>query len=140
MKTCARSVWLVLLFFMVGCGAAHAQSSSKMGSLSSALILFTPLVEEVACCDPTAADMTDDELLEYIKKIKARKVKPFEEYALRVRRQDKRATVLVCSQDGSVALLEDAGCTFGLDVPHWQATWPRECAFTLDLNTVCPGP
>ncbi|MDO9082484.1 MAG: hypothetical protein Q7U56_04300 [Humidesulfovibrio sp.] len=140
MKTCIRHLSFVLLFLMVGCCAAQAQSNSKMESLGSALILLIPSVDEVVCCDSKAEGMSDDELLRYATSNNPKKLDPFVDYTLKVKRQNGHAAVLVCTADGQTALLEDAGCTFKMEQHHWKASPALPCDFTLDLDTVCPGP
>ena len=52
---------------------------------------------------------------------------PFSEYMLKAVSQNNHAIVLVCTNDGMKALLEDAGCTSKMDM-HW---WKRSAGQTL---------
>lgn len=133
----ARHILFVLLFLLVGCCAAQAQDEARMQQLGSALVQLVPAVEGVVCCDPQADKLEDMELLEYATKSNPKKLAPFVNNVLKVRRQGKHAAVLVCSQDGSAALMEDASCTFKMDAPLWRANPPLPCEFTLDLKAVC---
>jgi hypothetical protein len=58
------------------------------------------------------------------------------DYRIRVRSDDRHAVVLVCSKDGTRALLEDAGCTGDMDVQHWDKP-PVPCEFTLTAASAC---
>jgi hypothetical protein len=55
-------------------------------------------------------------------------------YRLRVQYQQKHALLLVCTQDGNQALLEDAGCTARLDR---QVQGQAACEFTLQAAVSC---
>lgn len=62
---------------------------------------------------------------------------PFSEYQIQVIRQENHTATLVCSQDGSTALLEDAGCTATMDIHHWKKSPRKPCAFTANLAELC---
>jgi hypothetical protein len=55
-------------------------------------------------------------------------------YQLRIQYQQKHALLLLCTKDGSQAVLEDAGCTAQLD-RHAPANTP--CKFTLKAEASC---
>lgn len=52
-------------------------------------------------------------------------------------RVDKVVFVLVCTRDGTHALLEDAGCTGKLDRKRWQESPSAPCQPTLQIAAVC---
>lgn len=58
------------------------------------------------------------------------------DFRIRVLSDDRHAVVLLCSKDGTRALLEDAGCTGALDVRHWDKP-PVPCEFTLTAARAC---
>lgn len=63
---------------------------------------------------------------------------PLSAYQVRATRQGGHAAILVCSQDGSLALLEDAGCTAAMDRHRWRDEPKSACIFTIDVIQLCP--
>ncbi len=66
-------------------------------------------------------------------------MKPLAGYQIKPLRQNGHAIILLCSEDGKTALIEDAGCSAASDRQHWQDTPPRRCAFSIDTALICPG-
>jgi hypothetical protein len=64
---------------------------------------------------------------------------PFADYQIRATRQGKHTATLVCSRDGTVALLEDAGCTAAMDLQRWKENPRGACTFTANLAQLCPS-
>lgn len=62
---------------------------------------------------------------------------PFSGYRIEATRQSGHAAILMCSSDGAIALLEDAGCTAAMDRHRWRDDPKGPCAFTIDLAQVC---
>jgi type II secretory pathway pseudopilin PulG len=58
----------------------------------------------------------------------------FKPYQLRVQRQDAYAVLLLCTEDGKQAVLEDAGCSARLDR---RAELGAPCQFTLKVSADC---
>lgn len=128
----------VLAFVLVGCCAAQAQDEGKMQRLGSALSQLSPAVEAVVCCDPEEGGLSDKGVFERATTDNPKRLAPFAHYTLLLKRQGKHSAVLVCTPDGKTALLEDAGCTFKMEVHHWRDRPGAPCEFTLDLAKVCP--
>ena len=62
----------------------------------------------------------------------------FADLKVRVSRSsDFHAAVLICTSDGSKALLEDAGCTAAMDRHAWRDIPEAGCEFKLDLTSLC---
>jgi hypothetical protein len=64
---------------------------------------------------------------------------PLSSYQTKVIRQEGHTVILVCSSDGTTALLEDLGCTAALDRDRWRDTPASPCDFTADLVRLCPS-
>ena len=64
---------------------------------------------------------------------------PLSAYQVKAMRQSGHTAILMCSQDGAIALLEDAGCTAAMDRHHWRDDPKSPCVFTMDLAQVCPA-
>lgn len=58
----------------------------------------------------------------------------FKPYRIRVQRQDPYAVLLLCTEDGKQAVLEDAGCSARLDR---RAEKGAPCKFTLKVGAGC---
>jgi hypothetical protein len=58
----------------------------------------------------------------------------FKPYRIRVQRQDPYAVLLLCTEDGKQAMLEDAGCSARLDR---RAEKGAPCEFTLKVGAGC---
>ena len=58
----------------------------------------------------------------------------FKPYQIRVQRQEPYAVLLLCTEDGKQAVLEDAGCSARLDR---RAEKGAPCEFTLKVGAGC---
>ncbi len=61
---------------------------------------------------------------------------PFAKSLVQVRRTEQTSHVLVCTSNGTTALLEDLACTPEPDRKAW--TEKQACEFTLDPARLCP--
>lgn len=64
---------------------------------------------------------------------------PLSAYQIKSMRTDVYSAILLCTQDGAKALLEDAGCTAALDRHRWRDDPGSSCAFTVELKRLCPS-
>jgi hypothetical protein len=62
---------------------------------------------------------------------------PLSAYQIKSMRKAGYSAVLLCTQDGAKALLEDAGCTAALDRHRWRDDPGSSCAFTVELKQLC---
>ncbi len=97
----------------------------KMRTLSSALTKLSASVEA-----------TLKKPLEPSTKEEASLREPFREYSVKILRENNHAIVLVCTKDGTKALLEDAGCTPEMDSNRWMSKELPPCTFILS-SEVC---
>lgn len=120
-------------------GAPVLGDDSEMYALASALTKLTAAVEAAVFEAPE--DQTEDaDLLAAATRHDSRLLARFRGYALHAKRDNGHALVLVCSPDGRVGLLEDAGCSAKLDAHLWKATPSKSCAFTLTAASACGVP
>ena len=117
-----------------------ADESNKMHTLASALTKLSTAVESSVRYKSPPEGMPDADLLAMATQHDPQLLRPFSPFRLKILRQQRHAIVLVCTQDGEKALLEDAGCTAKLDVHLWKITPPKLCAFTLRAEQVCGTP
>lgn len=102
--------------------------STKMVNLSSAVnTYFADLTKA-----PTDSDAT---ILQDATRHDKRLLAPdFQPYVLKVQYQSPYAVLLLCSKDGTRAIMEDAGCSSRLDR---QVTHVAPCEFTLRVSRGC---
>jgi hypothetical protein len=62
---------------------------------------------------------------------------PFIDYTLKIMRENRHASLLLCTPDGETSLLEDACCNPSLDAHRWMERPRQPCSFTLNLNDLC---
>jgi hypothetical protein len=102
--------------------------STKMVNLSSAVdTYFSDLSKAPSDSDATIlqnATRHDERLL----------ASDFEPYMLKVKYLNPYAVLLLCSKDGTRAIMEDAGCSARLDR---QVANDAPCEFTLLVNQGC---
>jgi hypothetical protein len=141
MKT-ARLSLIIVILLLSGCTSSHAWSEKDMNELGSALTKLCSAVESTVRYKGMGADLPDDELLILSTKHDPGLREPFQGYKLRVLRQNGNGhtALLVCTEDGLAALLEDACCTARMDHHHWKVQPVPRCDFTIDLNKVCTSP
>jgi len=85
--------------------------------------------------DPSP-DLSEREFLEFSTRHDRSLLEPFAGFTLRALWRDRRGIVLVCTADGKVRLLEDAGCTAELDKHHWRET-ESACEFSINVAEAC---
>jgi hypothetical protein len=107
---------------------------------ASALTKLSATAESAVRYKAAPADLADRALLQWAASHDPALLAPFSGYTLKVLRRDRHAVVLVCTQDGVTALLEDAGCTGKLDRHRWRDAPGAACGFTLEPETVCAAP
>lgn len=107
---------------------------------ASALTKLSATAESAVRYKDAPADLADRALLQWAASHDPALLLPFSAYTLKVLRRDRHAVVLVCTQDGAIALLEDAGCTAKLDRHRWRDAPGAVCAFTLEPGVVCAHP
>lgn len=139
MKT-ARLFLIIVILLLSGCTSSQAWSEQEMNELGSALTKLCSAVESTVRYKGVGADLPDDELLILSTKHDHGLLEPFQGYKKRVLRQNSHTALLVCTEDGLTALLEDACCTARMDHHHWKARPMPRCDFTMDLNNVCTNP
>ena len=126
---------LLCLACCAGCSLLSTQPergtlAAKMMNLSAAVdIYFSELPNP-------PADMEAEELLELATEHDEDLLADeFDQYRLKVAYQAGHAVLLLCTKDGSRALLEDAGCSARLDRKAFRKD--LICTFALKVNKDC---
>lgn len=104
---------------------------------ASALTKVAAAAESAVRYKDPPTDLSEQEFLDFSTQHDPSLLEPFSAYQLRAMRKDRRAVVLVCSTDGAIRLLEDAGCTAQLDRHHWRSP-DSPCEFSIEPAEICP--
>lgn len=125
----------------LGC-ASVGQSPNEETMLiqASALTKLSAAAESAVRYKDAPEDLSDRALLQWATSHDPALLAPFPAYTLKVLRQDRHAVVLMCTEDGAIALLEDAGCTAKLDRHRWRDMPDAVCGFSLEPRIVCASP
>jgi hypothetical protein len=132
-----RVLAAVGLFLLFGCAHVQATESEDMLTLGAALTKVTAAVDDEVRHGTPPAGLSEGEFLDRATGFDPGLMAPFKDYSVHFRIQDNTAFLLVCTQDGKVSLLEDAGCTYKLDLNSWREK-NSPCKFTLQAKDVCP--
>ncbi len=126
---------IVVSSFVVcsGCTLCIASGPEEMFTLASALTKLTTAVESKVRFENAPANLNDRELLQLATEHDPGLLDPFSEYMLKAVSQNNHAIVLVCTNDGMKALLEDAGCTSKMDMHWWKDQPDRPCEISQNL-------
>jgi len=128
--------WLILPLTLLAFGAqAQPLDSRTMCPLASALTKVARAVDVSVANDPSVATMRGEEIVRAATQHDPSLLEPFGRVSVVARVEGRNSSVLVCTADGRVALMEDAGCSPQSDSHLWNADLP--CGFTLDLAAVC---
>ena len=126
---------LVLACLAAGC-PARPLDEAALREKESALNKLAASLESAVRFQDAPPSMGESQLLALAIKEDPAQLEPFRNLTVRVRRQEKLSSVLVCTADGARALWEDAGCTPPLDLRLWDKA-PAACNFQLDLAKTC---
>lgn len=138
---CLRSIRQVTIYVsilvLVACAHSQPAEEREMLILGSALTKLSAAVESTVRYKNPPAEISDAELLLLATQHDPKLLEPFVDYTIKLLRQARHAILLVCTRDGTRALLEDAGCTAEMDKHLWKDHSARVCKFTLEVQTVC---
>lgn len=124
---------LVSLVFGTGCSHCMANEAEDMSSLAASLMKLTKAVEAKVWNNSSLTSMKDQELLLFATQHNPKLLDPFSGYQLKAAGQYNHAVVLVCSEDGKRALLEDGACTAQMDNYWWNKNPDRPCEISQEL-------
>lgn len=135
-------VGIFLLAVLTGCATLSPEQkhAEEMLTAASALTKVATAAEASVRYGNPPENLSDAEFLQFATAHDPALLQPFGKYQLKSLRQERHAAILVCSADGAVALIEDAGCTAQVDRHHWQAIPTLSCSFTLEPARICPAP
>lgn len=130
---------VIVSFALLIQGCASVFKSEKdtelMYNKASALTKLSAAVETTVSLDMPDDSVSDEEILKTSTEDDPSLLDPFAGYLLKINRDSGHAVILMCTSDGKVGLLEDAGCTAKMDEHLWQKR--NSCQFTLSAAALC---
>jgi len=105
-----------------------AAALGKLSAAAEANLRYGTAVETQSDADFLAESVAHDPEL----------LKPLAGYLIKPLRQNGHAVILICSEDGKTALIEDAGCSAVIDRLRWKDNPPSRCSFSIDTTQTCP--
>lgn len=135
-------VVVFLAMLLAGCAGLPTEEQARdeeMLIAASALTKVAAAAEASVRYGNPPESLSDEEFLKFATAHDPALLQPFAKYRLKALRQERHAVILVCSADGSIALIEDAGCTAQSDRHHWKQAPPPSCNFTVKPGPLCQG-
>ncbi len=129
---------LAVALLNVACVTFGASREEKMDTLAGQLLRLTAAVEGTVRWGNPPPGISDDQLLELSTQEDPTLLEPFKPFIVHVKQEGNDVILLVCTEDGKEALLEDHGGTTELDKRLWQLKPPVPCQFTLGSGEMCP--
>ena len=134
-----KKILSFVLITVISLSACAHASKDEMYTLASALLKVTAATESAVRYKGAPSELKDYELVKFATKHDPNLLSPLKGYTVKASSvatdKGKRAVLLVCNKKGTVALLEDAGCSAALDKHRWQQSSP--CAFSLNIYETC---
>ena len=126
---------------LVACGSVSAWWESEQiseedrGEISSHMVNLSRVVDTYFSTLSFPPTEKDDVIIGKAMEHTTGGIDPmFNNYQLHVQYQRHFAVVLLCDKDDKNALMEDAGCSAGIDK---QIRQPADCKFTLQVSKGC---
>lgn len=133
---------IFLAVFVAGCAGLPTEEQAREEEMliaASALTKLAAAAEASVRYGNPPENLSDEEFLQFATAHDPALLRPFAQYRLKALRQDRHTVILVCSADGLIALIEDAGCTAQSDRHHWKQAPPPPCNFTVKPGPLCQG-
>lgn len=136
MKKHRLLISLAIALLIEGCAyITDAPDAGERERLAAKMVKLSSVVDRYFAELPEEPVDSGDVLLENAIRHDRSLLGPeFEPYLLKARYQKAYAVLLLCSKDGSRAIMEDAGCSARLDR---QVNDDAPCAFTLAVKGSC---
>ena len=132
------TIFGAMLAFSSAICAQDFSEEAMMIKASELTKLTTAVESAVRYEQDQSANLGESELLKFATSNDPALLDRFADLKVRVSRSnDLHAAVLICTGDGSKAILEDAGCTAAMDRHAWREIPEAECEFKLDITSLC---
>lgn len=131
---------LALSLMLSACAMNVSVDKDRMYILSSQLTKLSAAVESTVRYKNPPASLDEQGLLKLATQHDPGLLEAFSQFQVHARSSQRHSVVLICTEDGLHALLEDAACTPALDRQHWRDAPGQRCEFTIETVTVCERP
>ncbi len=136
-KVISVGVIVVLLYACSHiCNPGYALDQAGMKKLSSHAIFLTSAVEALYEAKRVQPGDSDDKILEMATKQDPAETDYFRDFTVKFKQELGHAVVLVCTKDGSQALIEDTQCIAGPDKKPGDSGEVVPCEFSIDTEYV----
>lgn len=131
-------LFALAVIFLSACAITPpAHTPEAMTILARQLAVLSAAVHGYVRYEQVDPNLTERQILANATKHDPRLLPEFSGYLLRVRQEDRNASVLLCTRDGTRGLIEDVGCTAEPDRHLWKMPKPQPCEFTVNVREVC---
>lgn len=131
------AIILVASVSLLGCRDSDAMDPEAMLRLASALTKLSAAVESTCRYKNPPEGLRDAGLIELATRHDPSISRPFRDYVVRGKCEERHGFVLICDREDNRALLEDTGCSARLDAHLWRADPPKACEFTVKVEQAC---
>ena len=132
---------IALVIVLTGCvtpAPRQTYSEGEMMTAAAALTKVTTAAEAKLRYGPPSDTLSDAEFLAQSVAHDPGLLKPVAGYQVKARRQGRQVAILVCSADGAIALLEDAGVHCGYGSPTLEGQTQESVRFHDRLGAIVP--
>lgn len=131
----SKSIAVCALLLLGGCGSATVKQEDP-AVLAKSLQRLSAAMESYLLYEHRPPGASQEVLLSEGTRGEPGLLKEFDGYKLVLAREQPRSMILVCTQDGKQALMEDLGCTVKIDRKLGEQS-SAPCEFTLEIKEVC---
>ena len=140
MKTTSQALATSLICLALWGCTANGQTFDKeeMLTKASALTKVARAVSSAVEFKDAPASLSEEELLRFATQHDPEMLQPFRDYVIRPRRVGMASSVLMCTKDRRIGLIEDSGCSARSDAHLWERSPHVPCEFQVNLEQACP--
>lgn len=131
---------MALVLILAGCTTLPPEgkySEAQMMNAAAALTRVSAATEANLRYGSSTGTLSDADFLAESVAHDSGLLLPFSAYQIKSMRKDGYSAILLCTQDGANALLEDAGCTAAMDRHRWRDDPGSSCTYSMDLKQLC---
>lgn len=131
---------VAMILSLTGCISPCPQVDPQLEAISRLDDYLIPLAKAVdVIADKLPKDAKDDEIFKAAveRSGNSKLLEPFKGYRLKGRIQDGTGVILICTNDGKEAVIEDVSCTTRPDTLRPSGS---PCIYLLDVKAVCAVP
>lgn len=127
----------IIIVLICACRGEALSNEEVMLPLASATTKLSAAVESTCRYKQPPAGTRDAALIARATAHDPTLVRPFVDFVVKARCEERHGLVLVCSANGEKALLEDSGCTGAFDRHAWREESAAPCEYRLAILQIC---